>query len=59
MRTSTTGVWVVHGLRLIRYFAMTQANIALPSTEANLDAFVSAASEGLGARAMVADYDGG
>ena len=50
---------MVHGLRLIRYFAMTQANIALPSTEANLDAFVSAASEGLGARAMVADYDGG
>ena len=55
---STTGCCVVHGGHLIRSFSKTQSNIALSSAEAELYAMVSAASEGLGARAMVADYGG-
>lgn len=48
-QNSATGVCVVHGYRLIRPFAKTQANIALSSAEAELYAHVSTASGGSGA----------
>ena len=57
-RKSTTGVAIVHGKHLIRSFSRTQSSIALSSAEAELYAMVSAASEGMGARAMVKDYGG-
>ena len=58
-RKSTTGMAIVHGGHLIRSFSKTRSNIALSSAEAELYAMVSAASEGMGARAMVKDYGGG
>ena len=41
---------------MIKAHSRTQSNIALSSAEAKLYATVSAASEGLGLRAMLNDY---
>lgn len=57
-RKSTTGICIVHGNHLIRSLSKTQANIALSCAEAELYAMISAASGGLGAKAMVRDYGG-
>ena len=57
-RRSTIGACILHGSHLLRSYSKTQANVALSSAEAELYAMVSAASEGLGARAMVEDFGG-
>ena len=46
----------MHGTHLLKAYAKTQANIALSSGEAEYYSMVKAASEGLGLRAMTADY---
>ena len=43
---------------MVRTYCRTQNNIALSSAEAELYAMVSAASEGLGAKAMALDFGG-
>ena len=55
-RRSTTGVCVMHGEHSIRTFSKTQSNVALSSAEAELYAMVAAASEGIGTKAMAADF---
>ena len=46
----------MYGSCLLRTLSKTQANVALSSGEAELYAMVTGASEGLGARAMAADF---
>ena len=46
----------MHGTHLLKAYAKTQANIALSSGEAEYYSMVKVASEGLGLRAMTADY---
>ena len=55
-RKSTSGAAFMHGQHLIKAYSRTQANIALSSAEAELYATVAAASEGLGLKAMAADF---
>ena len=55
-RRSTTGIALLYGNCLIRTISRTRPNIALSSAAAELYAMVHAASEGLGARAMAADF---
>ena len=55
-RRSTTGMAIMLGGCLLRTVSRTQPNIALSSAEAELYAMVMAASEGLGAKAMAADF---
>ena len=49
----------MHGAHLIRSYGRTQSTVALSSAEAELYAMVSAASEGLGAKAMCLDFGDG
>ena len=46
----------MHGSHMLKAFSRTQANIALSSAEAELYATVTAASEGLGLKAMSLDF---
>ena len=55
-RKSTTGFCITNGSHLIRSLSKTQSNIALSSAEAELYAITAAAGEGLGAKAMCADF---
>ena len=55
-RKSTSGAAFMHGQHMIKAYSRTQANIGLSSAEAELYATVSAASEGLGLRAMAIDF---
>ena len=51
-RKSTSGGFVMLGSHLIIHWASTQANVALSSAEAELNAIVKACSEALGLRNM-------
>lgn len=55
-RKSTSGAGFFFGNHLVRAYSKTQANIALSSGEAELYSLVTAASEGLGLRAMAVDF---
>ena len=57
-RKSTTGAAIMHGEHLVRSYSKTQSLIALSSAEAELYAMVHATSEGLGSKAMAADFGG-
>ena len=46
----------MHGSHLLDSYAKTQSNIALSSAEAELYAFVSAASDAIGLRSMARDF---
>jgi hypothetical protein len=55
-RKSTSGACFMHGSHLLKSYAKTQSNIALSSAEAELYAFVSAASDAIGLRSMARDF---
>ena len=46
----------MHGKHMLKSFSRTQSNIALSSAEAELYAFVTAASEGIGMTTMARDF---
>ena len=55
-RKSTSGACFMHGKHMLKSFSRTQSNIALSSAEAELYAFVTAASEGIGMTTMAKDF---
>ena len=55
-RKSSSGAVFLNGKHYLRSYAKTQANIALSTAEAELYAIVTAASEGLGMKAMARDF---
>ena len=50
---------MMHGQHMLRAYSKTQSNIALSSGEAEYYAMVKAASESMGLKAMVADFQRG
>lgn len=58
IQKSITGMCIVHGVHLIKSMGKPQGNIALSSAEAERYDLVAAASEGLGCKAMAADFGG-